>query len=276
MERKKGIDILLEKHNRIVNYLPENARYGMNPRLKEADEEDEMNNDELDFDLDQEGASEGNVEMADEPNMEAEPPDQGMNLGGEEGELDSLEIGDDLSADDGDFEDNLLPGQEDELQVTDTEDVPDEIDVTDFVEKSEDLTNKVDSQVNALNQQLQDLTNKISSMDQILNKLEKVEDEIHAMKPQKPIETLKLRSLDSYPYNQGIDDYWKKKEMEIEKLRDHNLSTQAEKYILTPEDIKNYSEVDIKKSFNPGAEEQTTFDRYQTDEREMGRFHGIQ
>ena len=75
------------------------------------------------------------------------------------------------------------------------------------------------------------LTSKLQSMDDILAKIEKVEDEIHSMKPQKPIETLKLRSLDSYPYNQGIDDYWKKKEMEIEKLRDHNMSGDAEKYV---------------------------------------------
>lgn len=284
MERKKGIEILLEKHNRIVNYMNESPRYGMNPRLREADEEQDPN--ELDFDMNQEEDPTGNPEAMDDlgggdQEQDFGGDDLGGDMGNELGGLDDM-------GDDGSFEDNLLPGEMDgqEEQPDMSMDMgaddlgggepEEEIDITDFIQKSEDLTTKVDAQVTGLSKQLQDLTTKIQSMDSILAKIEKVEDEIHAMKPQKPIETLKLRSLDSYPYNQGIDDYWKRKEVEIEKLRDFNISDDADKYVLTPQDVENYSDVEIKKSFSPGYEQQTKFDRYQSGERNMGRFHGVQ
>jgi hypothetical protein len=150
-----------------------------------------------------------------------------------------------------------------------------ELDVTSFIKKSEDLTGKVDSQVQTMSKQIEDLTSKIQNMDQLLGKIQQVEDQIQAMKPQRPIETLKLRSLDSYPYSQGIDDYWKKKEIEIEKLRDFNRVDQNNEYVLTQDDVDNYSDIEIKNSLNPNAEPATNFDRYQSDERNMGRFNSI-
>jgi hypothetical protein len=148
-----------------------------------------------------------------------------------------------------------------------------EIDVTQFVEKGEELTNKVDSQVQAMTQQISTLTQKLSTMDQLLGKIQQVEDDIRAMRPPKPIETLKLRSLDSYPYNQGIDDYWKQKEVEIEKLRDFNRVDNQE-YVLTNDDVNNYSDIEIRDSLKPNnVQSDSQFPGPKTNQAQPSRFN---
>ena len=142
----------------------------------------------------------------------------------------------------------------------------DEIDVTQFVEKGTELTQKVDTQVQELTQQITMLAQKVGSMDSILGKIQQVEDQINAMRPPKPIETLKLRSLDSYPYNQGIDDYWKNKEIEIEKLRDFNRVDNQE-YVLTNDDVNNYSDIDIKDSLIPTKQSNSPFQGAKTNQQ---------
>ena len=59
---------------------------------------------------------------------------------------------------------------------------------------------------------------------------------------------MELRSLDSYPFNVKLTDYWSD-----EKLKDNYVVTNSEEktYSLKPEDVKDYNETDIKKSFVP-------------------------
>jgi hypothetical protein len=252
MKREFGIHSLLEKHNRLLGYVPEGKR----TYIKEAGED-------ITSDL--------NTPTPDE-NLEDKPVDD--NLGDETFDLDS-----DTS---NDFGDSLPTEPQTDLTTpveTASTEPTEELDVTEFIKKSEELNNRVDQQVKAMTDQVTNLTNKLQSMDSLINKIQQVEDEINSMKPQKPIETLKLRSLDSYPYNQGIDDYWKQKEIEIEKLRDTNRVTGKDKkeYVLTTDDVNNFSDIDIRNSMTPSSNtsQQNNFDRYQSDEMKMGQFNNL-
>lgn len=292
MDRKYGIHAVLQKHNRLINYrLNEDARRAvMSSSIKEADddlnidEKDPITGDETDVDVKTPATGQ---EFGDPGETTPDATDTG---GGEDDiDLDALgDLGDDQQLPDQGLEQpgSNLPAPTDQTGAdtlpapggpdTMTEPTADlggepteEIDVTQFVEKGEELTSKVDSQVQALTQQIDGLTQKLQSMDSIIGKIQQVEDEIQAMKPPKPIETLRLRSLDSYPYNQGIDDYWKKKEMEINKLRDFNRVDNQE-FVLTNDDVDNFSSNQIRDSLNPTANQQSNFDRFQSDEMKMG------
>jgi hypothetical protein len=278
-KKNYGIHTVLQKHNRLVNYhINEDARKAVTS-IQEAD--DDLNLDEKDPTIGDETDPNLNTQQFDTPGEET-PQDTTDTGADDDIDLDALgDLGDDQQLPDQGLE---QPGTEPQptdaiapVPGAETEPIPslgsteptEEIDVTQFVEKGEELTNKVDTQVQALTQQIDGLTKKLQSMDTMIGKIQQVEDEIQAMKPPKPIETLRLRSLDSYPYSQGIDDYWKKKEMEINKLRDFNRVDNQE-YVLTNDDVDNFSPIQVRDSLNPKAEEQSSFDRFQSDERGMG------
>jgi deoxyribodipyrimidine photolyase-like uncharacterized protein len=86
-------------------------------------------------------------------------------------------------------------------------------------------------------------------MDQILQKINDLENKVEKYRQKSPEEKLQLRSLDSYPYNQKLTDFFMDKEVEMEK-------TGKNEYILTSDDVENYSEGDIKKSFDKPFEDE--------------------
>lgn len=266
MKKRTGIYGVLDKHNDLTKRMNEDARYSIINDLDEADDE---------------------MDMGDEPN-----PDDGIEGGlglddtenqtpedAQSDEEDALDL--DALVDDTEGLDMPEPDQSmggDNMGGTNVQpamgtEPTEEIDVTDFIEKSSELTQKVDSQVQTMSQQIDTLTQKLASMDQIIGKIQQVEDEINAMRPPKPIETLKLRSLDSYPYNQGIDDYWKHKEVEIEKLRDFNRVDNQE-YVLTTDDVNNFSDIDIKDSLRPSKQQvSTSFPGPSTNQQQTSSFN---
>lgn len=263
MKKRVGIFNVLDRHNDLTKRMNEYGRFGMSNKLDEEDGE-ELNQDEL--------------------NPEDEPQDEDGVNGGLN--LDNLDNNDDFSSEDDDAldldslgDDNMEDDSFDlgddnmNLNLDDTTEPDEEIDVTDFVEKSSELTQKVDSQVQTMTQQLDNLTQKLTTMDQMIGKIQQIEDEITAMRPPKPIETLKLRSLDSYPYNQGIDDYWKHKEIEIEKLRDFNRVDNQE-YVLTSDDVNNYSDIEMKNSLTPSKSQSAPpFNTVKTNQQQSSSFN---
>jgi hypothetical protein len=72
----------------------------------------------------------------------------------------------------------------------------------------------------------------------------KIED----MREKKPEERLEMRSLDSYPFNQKPNDFFNTKKMEMQ-------ASGKNEYVLTKNDIENYSDNDIKQSFNARTED---------------------
>ncbi len=77
-----------------------------------------------------------------------------------------------------------------------------------------------------------------------------------------PEEKLMLRSLDSYPYNQKLTDFFNDKEPEMEK-------SGKNEYVLTSDEVENFSPNEIKKTFNIYDEEENVNERYQRRNRRI-------
>lgn len=160
-------------------------------------------------------------------------------------------------ADNADFD---FGGEEGEEETEETE----EIDVTDIVKRADDAKGSAERAVTAAEQgknMIQDLMSKFDSLQQSLSKIDMVANELNIIKSdlqsQKPKQKMELRSLDSYPFNVKLTDYW-----DDEKLKDNYEITSGKPdgksadgsvkvWKLDPEDVKDYSATDIKKSFVP-------------------------
>lgn len=128
-------------------------------------------------------------------------------------------------------------------ETTDVTGDVEELDITDLVTKQDDILNKQEEYMSGLFNKLENLTSTLNQMDAIFNKINQLEVKVEKMKPKTPEEKLQLRSLDSYPYNQKLTDFFTDKEQEMEM-------TGKNEYVLTPDDVKSYSERDIKDSFD--------------------------
>jgi len=118
-----------------------------------------------------------------------------------------------------------------------------EIDITDLVSTQQEIKEKQDTFMDDMFARLDDLQTKLSSMDQILNKIQSLETKFDRYRDKTPEEKLMLRSLDSYPYNQKLTDFFDDKQVEMEK-------TGKNEYVLTSDEVENFSPNEIKKTFN--------------------------
>jgi len=140
----------------------------------------------------------------------------------------------------------------DESEETVTDDLGDgteELDVTELVTTQKDIADKQDEYMESMFSRLEDLTNKLGQMDSILQKIDNLEQKVEKYRQKSPEEKLQLRSLDSYPYNQKLTDFFMDKQGEFEQ-------TGKEEYILTSDEVENYSDGDIKKSFDKPFEDE--------------------
>lgn len=117
-----------------------------------------------------------------------------------------------------------------------------ELDITDLVTTQKDIQTKQDEYMNSMFEKLSDLETKLTSMDAIFDKINNLENKIEKYRQKTPEEKLMLRSLDSYPYNQKLTDYFQDKEEDFEKT--------GKEYTLTTDDVENFSDAEIKKTFN--------------------------
>lgn len=124
-----------------------------------------------------------------------------------------------------------------------------ELDITDLVTTQKDISDKQDEYMETMFGRLEDLTSKLGEMDTILNKINDLEQKVEKYRQKSPEEKLQLRSLDSYPYNQKLSDFFMDKQGEFEQ-------TGKNEYILTNDEIENYSDGDIKKSFDKPFEDE--------------------
>lgn len=122
-----------------------------------------------------------------------------------------------------------------------------EVDVTELVKGNEEATNAAQDashKTSELLSKFEDLEQKVSSMDALSHKIETLEKEIIKRNPT-PVEKLEMRSLDSYPFNIKISDYWKDVDGYEAK------SEESKEYVLTKDDIDgSFSDSLIKKSFS--------------------------
>jgi hypothetical protein len=135
------------------------------------------------------------------------------------------------------------PGKDKEEEGEEGEEETEEIDITDLVTAQQEIKDKQEEIMNSLFGKLDDLQSKLSNMDQILNKIDSLETKFDRYREKTPEEKLQLRSLDSYPYNQKLTDFFDDKKMDMEK-------TGKNEYVLTSDEVQNFSPNEIKKTFN--------------------------
>jgi hypothetical protein len=226
----KGTTTLTEVRRHTYTMDEENTDYADEEETETEETETEEGEDNPDFDF---GGEEGTEEE-----------------GGEEETDDEFGTADEFSAVDD------IESEED----SDTE----EIDVTDIVKRADDAKGYAEKAVTAAEEgknMIQDLMTKFEALQTSLSKIDTVSNEIQSMKKdiqsQRPKEKLELRSLDSYPFNVKLTDYWNdekiKANYEINGGTPDAESPDGEVKVwkLDPNEAKDFSTVDIKKSFVP-------------------------
>jgi hypothetical protein len=117
-----------------------------------------------------------------------------------------------------------------------------EIDVTELVKSQKSVEKKQEDYFESLFQHLNTLETKLGEMDSIVNKLNDLESKVEKYRPKSAQEKMDLRTIDSGPFNQKLSDFFQDKQGDFEK-------TGKNEYILTQDEVENYSPSDIKKSF---------------------------
>jgi len=136
------------------------------------------------------------------------------------------------------IDDEGNPEGEEGMEDTDSE----ELDITDLVTTQKDMGQKQDEYFEKLFGHLDNLESKLGEMDQLMSKINSMEEKIEKYREKTPQEKLELRSLDSGPFNQKLTDFFIDKEPDMEK-------SGKNEYILTSDDVENFSSADIKNSF---------------------------
>ena len=187
-------------------------------------------------------------EVEDEVPTEEEPVDEPADTGLEDTTVDNEIEGVDSG------EESLDVGIED-TSGGDTK----ELDVTDLVTKQEEANTELSDQKDILSKnseslddlmnKLSDLENYLTSMDDMVQKIGNLENKIEEYRPRTPEEKLGLRKHDSGPYSQNLSDFFTDKEEVFDK-------TGKKQYILTKDEVEDFSQDDIKKSFSSPEEEE--------------------
>lgn len=133
-----------------------------------------------------------------------------------------------------------------------------ELDVTELVDMVKNLKKDLDgnqqsngevtTKMDDVFSKLGELEQKLASMDNIVAKIDELGSKVEQMKPETPQEKLEMRSLDSYPFNQKPVDFFANKQAEMRQ-------TGKNEYVLTKDDVDNFSPDEVKTSFNPIGQE---------------------
>lgn len=251
MSKKNLLAAELKKFKMISEYsfyIPDNEL------IDEADDEleDEEGGDEMPEPEGEPGAEpeisfdgeEIDPAMDDEAGME---PEAGMDDPGMEEPMD------DLPEPEGDtnLDDDAMMGEPD----TGEEEI--ELDVTELVDKSEaakQSSDEANEKLNAMMQKFSELGERMSKMDMLDKKLEALQQDIAKRNPTEE-EKLDLRSMNSYPYNVKLTDYWDDKDRGNYKVDNGEGQTfkkdGEDEYILTKDQVdSDYSEMSVKNTFD--------------------------
>jgi len=136
------------------------------------------------------------------------------------------------------------------------EEEAEEIDITDLVTTQQEIKNKQDEVMDGIFSKLDDLQSKLENIDQLMSKIDSLENKFDKYREKTPEEKLMLRSLDSYPYNQKLTDFFNDKEPEMEK-------SGKNEYVLTSDEVENFSPNEIKKTFNLYDQEENVNEIFQ-------------
>lgn len=124
-----------------------------------------------------------------------------------------------------------------------------ELDITDLVDSQKTMSDKQEEYFTNLFDQITKMEEKLSEMDSIVSKIDNLESKLEKYRPKTPQEKLELRSLDSGPYKQNLADFFDEKKDEME-------ASGKNEYVLTKDDVENYSPSDIEQTFNEPMEDE--------------------
>ena len=124
-----------------------------------------------------------------------------------------------------------------------------ELDITDLVDSQKTMADKQEEYFNNLFDQITKMEEKLSEMDQLVAKIDTIETNLEKYRPKTPQEKLQLRSLDSGPYKQNLADFFDEKKDEMEM-------TGKNEYVLTQDEVENFSPSEIEDSFNEPMEDE--------------------
>jgi hypothetical protein len=127
-----------------------------------------------------------------------------------------------------------------------------EVEVTDLVKSQDKIEKKQEEYFENLFNHLQSLEDKLGEMDNIVNKLNDLETKIEKNRIKTPEEKMQLRTLDSGPFSQKLTDFFEDKVEDFEKLG-------RDEYILTKDDVEDFSPNEIKKTFRNFEDEGMSF-----------------
>ena len=237
-----------KKGNQISEAKIRREAPGYRDMMNEAEPEDEGGEEENEEPTGEEGGENTDFDFGEEGSPEeGEEGGFGEEPAGEEGVEDEFGTAGEFSA-------------VDDLENSDDEEV-EEIDVTSIVKGSDEAKEMAQqavtvgqensSYLKSLTDKLSNLETQLSKMDTIASKIGKLEQDIKT-----PEEKLELRSLDSFPFNMKLSDYWSEKAKTDDRYRistgEEVSNGQEKEYVLTPEELdSDYSEEEIKNSFNP-------------------------
>ncbi len=207
----------------------------------------------------------GSVEEADEEETEAATPEAPEDVAPEDMPDPSLETGadiPDMGADSMAPADDTIPPADDVMAPADdtiapeaTDDESVELDVTELVKGSQEAKASADeanAKIERLLGMVDKLENQLASMGQISDKIDGLEKELEKRVPT-PDEKVELRSMDSYPYNIKLSDFWadrKDSPYDAGQNDDEEGKDAEGNYVLTQDDVDNFDANSIKQSFN--------------------------
>ena len=139
----------------------------------------------------------------------------------------------------------LVDPEKGEDEGTETE----ELDITDLVDSQKTMADKQEEYFNNLFDQIKNMEEKLAEMDSLVSKIESLEVKIDKFRPKTPQEKLALRSLDSGPFKQNLADFFDEKKDEMEK-------SGKNEYVLTQDEVENFSPSEIEDSFNEPMEDE--------------------
>jgi len=136
-----------------------------------------------------------------------------------------------------------------------------EVDITDLVNMTKSIKKEleakksessgVESKMDDVFTKLNDLEQKLAAMDNVMSKIDMLSSKIDSVRPKTPEEKLEMRSLDSYPFNQNPQQFFANKHDEMRQ-------TGKNEYVLTKDEVENYSKDTIRNTFNPDTYQDET------------------
>ena len=167
--------------------------------------------------------------------------------GNEEPAEDEISIDDEEGAEEP-AEDELGFGDEEAMEEPAEDEV--ELDVTELVKGSEEAKASAEAaneKIDQLMNMVGSLEGQLKSMEAISDKIESLEGELEKRAPT-PEEKIEMRSLDSYPYNLKLTDFWGSQEGQYDILNKDGEEEEKE-YVLTQDEVdSDYNDIEVKSS----------------------------